>query len=45
MLKKENPQLIAPELSGNEVLNILKEIYPPHLEKLGVLVLDISVEK
>jgi len=45
MLKKENPQLIAPELSGNEVLNIFKEIYPPHLEKLGVFVLDISVEK
>jgi len=45
MLSNEESSLIAPDLSKPEVLNILKEIYPPSREKLGVIVLDISVDK
>ncbi len=44
MIKVENAQLIAPGLDRDAVLALLKEIYPPDKEKLGVIVLDIVTE-
>ena len=45
MLKSEKANFIAPGSTKEEVRRILKEIYPPKLENLGVVVLDIQVEK
>lgn len=44
MLNKEDTNLIAPCLTKAQVSRLLKEIYPRHLEKLGVFVLEIQAE-
>jgi ASC-1-like (ASCH) protein/ribosomal protein S18 acetylase RimI-like enzyme len=44
MIKHEEANQIIPGLPESEVLKILREIYPPAFEKLGVVVLEIQVE-
>jgi len=44
MLEHENPSRIVPKKDKSEILKILQDIYPPKLEKLGVMVIDIQVE-
>ena len=44
MLSAEDPSRIVPGKAGPEVLALLKEIYPPEKEKLGVVVLDVEPE-
>lgn len=41
MLGAEAAERIAPGQSKPEVLKLLREIYPPHREKLGVVVLEL----
>ncbi len=43
MLKHEKATRIIPELPESKVLEVLREIYPPELERLGVVVLEIQV--
>jgi ASC-1-like (ASCH) protein len=45
MLLKEEASRIVPGNNREEVLKILKNIYPPHKEQLGVLVLEIEPVK
>jgi ASC-1-like (ASCH) protein len=45
MLKIEESNRIAPGLPKQDVLQLLKEIYPPDRERLGVFVLDIQNEE
>jgi ASC-1-like (ASCH) protein len=42
MLSYEEASRIVPGVSREEVLSVLKSIYPPHKEQLGVLVLEIE---
>ena len=43
MLNRENYNLIAPNIGSLEATKkLLSDIYPPHKEKLGVYVLDLS---
>ncbi len=42
MLKSEKIELIAPASTEDETLRILKEIYPPDKEELGVVVIEIE---
>jgi ASC-1-like (ASCH) protein len=42
MLKHESSASIAPDVGQERVLPLLREIYPPDREKLGVVVLDIE---
>jgi len=42
MLRVEAAERIAPGQSKSEVLKLLKDIYPPHREKLGVVVLELT---
>jgi ASC-1-like (ASCH) protein/GNAT superfamily N-acetyltransferase len=42
MLESEDPNHIAPGLTKQEVLELLRKIYPPDREKLGVIVLDMQ---
>lgn len=44
MLKVENAAAIAPGVPPAQVLPLLKEIYPPDRERLGVVVLEIQPE-
>lgn len=44
MIKREDASLIAPGMTSTEVLELLKRIYPPERERLGVVVLDIARE-
>ena len=44
MLAVERAERIAPGLSRDQVLALLREIYPPHKEQLGVVVLQIQPE-
>jgi ASC-1-like (ASCH) protein len=42
LLDKEPWEKIAPDLSSKEaVLQLLRQIYPPEKQKLGMVVLDI----
>jgi len=41
MLENENPNLIVPGMKKDEILNILKDIYPPSKEKLGVIAIEL----
>jgi ASC-1-like (ASCH) protein/GNAT superfamily N-acetyltransferase len=45
MLKIEESNRIAPGLPKQDVLQLLREIYPPDRERLGVFVLDIKNEE
>ena len=42
MLAKEDPLKIVPDVHQDQVLPMLKEIYPPDKETLGVVVLEIQ---
>mgnify|MGYP000986197194 CR=1 FL=1 len=42
MLKYEKLELIAPGSTEEETLRILKEIYPPEKEELGVIVIELE---
>lgn len=42
MLAQESAEHIVPGMSAPDVLRLLREIYPPHKEVLGVLVLQIQ---
>jgi len=44
MLNDEKPNRIVPSLTKAQVSRRLKKIYPRHLEKLGVFVLEIQAE-
>jgi len=44
MLNDENPNRIVPGLTKAQVSRRLKKIYPRHLERLGVFVLEIQAE-
>jgi ASC-1-like (ASCH) protein/GNAT superfamily N-acetyltransferase len=44
MLEYEDPKRIVPSKDKSEILKILQDIYPPKLEKLGVIILEIQVE-
>jgi ASC-1-like (ASCH) protein/ribosomal protein S18 acetylase RimI-like enzyme len=44
MVRVEDPTRIAPDIPVDEVLPLLRRIYPPDREKLGVVVLDIAVD-
>jgi ASC-1-like (ASCH) protein/GNAT superfamily N-acetyltransferase len=44
MVEREDTDRIAPGLRPQEVSELLRRIYPPHLEKRGVIVLDIQVD-
>lgn len=45
MLKVESPDRIVPGESNQSLLRILREIYPPAKERLGVIVIQISPVK
>jgi ASC-1-like (ASCH) protein len=45
MIKVEDPQRIAPGVAAAEVLPLLRKIYPPARESLGVVVLEISADR
>lgn len=42
MLYKEEASQIVPGSNREEVLKLLKSLYPPHKERLGVLVLEVE---
>jgi ASC-1-like (ASCH) protein len=42
MLSAEKVQDIAPGQSDTQISKLLRDIYPPHLEKKGVYVLEIT---
>ena len=44
MLEHEDSNRIIPNKNKSKVLKILQDIYPPELEKLGVMVIDIQVK-
>ena len=43
MLSKEDTSQILPGSNPEEVLKLLKSIYPPNKEKMGVLVLEVEL--
>jgi ASC-1-like (ASCH) protein len=45
MLNDEDPNRIVPGLTKAQVSRRLKKIYPRHLEKLGVFVLEIKLNR
>jgi len=45
MLAIEDLQRIAPDIKKNKISGLLKKIYPPNREKLGVYVFEIESEK
>lgn len=42
MLSREEASRIVPGSNREEVLKLLKSLYPPHKEQLGVLVLEVE---
>lgn len=42
MLSREEASRIVPGSNREEVLRLLKGLYPPHKEQLGVLVLEVE---
>jgi len=42
MLSKEEVSRIVPGSNREELLRLLKSLYPPHKEQLGVLVLEVE---
>ncbi|MGC9059329.1 MAG: ASCH domain-containing protein [Candidatus Aenigmatarchaeota archaeon] len=42
MLSKEDASRIVPGSNREEVLKLLKSLYPPHKEQMGVLVLEVE---
>ena len=45
MLSKEEASRIVPGSNREELLRLLKSLYPPHKEQLGVLVLEVEPVK
>lgn len=45
MLSKEEASRIVPGSNREELLRLLKSLYPPHKEQLGVLVLEVEPAK
>jgi ASC-1-like (ASCH) protein len=45
MLDNEEASRIIPGSNSDQLLNLLRNLYPPHKEKLGVLVLEIEPVK
>lgn len=45
MLSKEEASRIVPGANREELLSLLKSLYPPHKEQMGVLVLEIEPVK
>jgi ASC-1-like (ASCH) protein len=45
MLAIEDARRIAPGQAHDEVLALLKDIYPPDRERLGIIVLDIDASE
>ncbi len=45
MLDSEDPSRVVPGSSKLEVLGLLREIYPPEREELGVVALDIEADR
>lgn len=45
MLSKEEASRIVPGSNREELLRLLKSLYPPHKERLGVLVLEVEPTK
>jgi len=45
MLSKEEASRIVPGSNREEVLRLLKSLYPPYKEQLGVLVLEVEPVK
>lgn len=43
LLNQENPHRIVPGFNKSELLKLLKEIYPSHKEKLGVIVFHLEL--
>ncbi len=44
LLAHENPAAIAPELPSDQLLDVIRAIYPPDKEALGVIALEIAPE-
>lgn len=44
MVNAESPSRIVPEISRENLLGLLRDIYPKHKEKLGVIVFEITEE-
>lgn len=44
MLGSEDPTRIVPDIPQDGVARLLRQIYPPEREQLGVVVLDIEVD-
>jgi len=44
MILNEDPNAILPESTSEQVLNLLKKIYPPKKQKLGVIVFELDVK-
>ncbi len=42
MLSKEEASWIVPGSNREELLSLLKSLYPPHKEQMGVLVLEVE---
>lgn len=42
MLSKEEASRIVPGSNREELLRLLKSLYPPHKEQMGVLVLEVE---
>jgi len=42
MLSKEEASRIVPGSNREELLGLLKSLYPPHKEQMGVLVLEVE---
>lgn len=45
MLSREEASRIVPGSNRGELLSLLKSLYPPHKEQMGVLVLEIEPVK
>jgi ASC-1-like (ASCH) protein len=44
LLKNENPAHIAPDLDPEQLLPVIRSLYPPEKEALGVIALEIAPE-
>ena len=45
LMQSEDAERIVPGMTQAQVLKLLREIYPPDKERLGVIVLQVSLEK
>lgn len=45
MLEKEDAEKIVPGMSKGEILKVLRSLYPPFKEKLGVFAIELELPK